>query len=369
MSSVSVVTNALRLRGFRRPVSAAEILHPALGARVREYAYLVGIGFVALGIGAAALTFARGEAHGVTLDRRAADAVRAPVSAAQAGVIGTLVAPALVEPAVPTRLVYQLSDARAGAPLTDIVVSQPSTRAAGAQGVRGLGEGQPLHVVILSRDLHQFQHVHPQPSGAPGEYALDVTFPAEGEYVLFAEFERRDGQTVLLTDRLRAGSPSGSRPAALEEDRVPKSVGGVRVALPGTGNLRSGAEVVLTFRLEDAATGEPLRSVLPYLGAPAQVVIATPDGASFAHVRGEVPDGSAQSGQASHGAAPVALVSPVPPVAPGTSGDHTAAVGYGPEIPFHCRFPAPGLYKVWGQFQIHEGHVITADFVIRIGAA
>jgi uncharacterized cupredoxin-like copper-binding protein len=61
MSSVSVVTNALRLRRFSRPATAAAILHPPLRERVAEYAYLVGIALVALAIGAAALTFARGQ--------------------------------------------------------------------------------------------------------------------------------------------------------------------------------------------------------------------------------------------------------------------------------------------------------------------
>src|SRR5699024_10190683 len=40
MSSVSVVTNALRLRRFRQPDTAEEILNPSLRARVGEYAYL-----------------------------------------------------------------------------------------------------------------------------------------------------------------------------------------------------------------------------------------------------------------------------------------------------------------------------------------
>src|SRR6266545_3717486 len=61
MSSVSVVTNALRLRGFKRPESAEAILHPSLGERIAEYAYLVAIAFVALAVGAAALYFARSE--------------------------------------------------------------------------------------------------------------------------------------------------------------------------------------------------------------------------------------------------------------------------------------------------------------------
>jgi Cu+-exporting ATPase len=58
MSSVSVVTNALRLRGFKQPDSASAILHPPLRERVSEYAYLSGIAVVAVAIGAAALFFA-----------------------------------------------------------------------------------------------------------------------------------------------------------------------------------------------------------------------------------------------------------------------------------------------------------------------
>ena len=52
MSSVSVLTNALRLRRFRRPASAGEILHPPLRARIGQYAYLVGVAVVALSLGA-----------------------------------------------------------------------------------------------------------------------------------------------------------------------------------------------------------------------------------------------------------------------------------------------------------------------------
>jgi len=58
MSSVSVVTNALRLRGFRRPESVEAIAHPPLRARLGEVAYLGGIAVVALAIGAAAIAFA-----------------------------------------------------------------------------------------------------------------------------------------------------------------------------------------------------------------------------------------------------------------------------------------------------------------------
>jgi Cu+-exporting ATPase len=58
MSSVSVVTNALRLRRFRPPASAHEILHPPLRERIGEYAYLAVIALIALTIGALALAYA-----------------------------------------------------------------------------------------------------------------------------------------------------------------------------------------------------------------------------------------------------------------------------------------------------------------------
>ncbi|MBX6770643.1 MAG: heavy metal translocating P-type ATPase [Chloroflexi bacterium] len=55
MSSVSVVTNSLRLRGFQRPRDVEEIRHPPLRLRLAGWAYLAAIGLIALAIGLAAL--------------------------------------------------------------------------------------------------------------------------------------------------------------------------------------------------------------------------------------------------------------------------------------------------------------------------
>jgi Cu+-exporting ATPase len=55
MSSVSVVSNALRLRNFRRPASVQEILHRPVSERIREGGFLAGIALVAIAIGAGAL--------------------------------------------------------------------------------------------------------------------------------------------------------------------------------------------------------------------------------------------------------------------------------------------------------------------------
>lgn len=66
MSSVSVVSNALRLRGFKRPASVEAILHPPRVERIREWAYLAGIGIIALTIGAFAIWI--GNTYGMDMD-------------------------------------------------------------------------------------------------------------------------------------------------------------------------------------------------------------------------------------------------------------------------------------------------------------
>jgi len=66
MSSVSVVTNALRLRGFRPAASVQEILHPPLRARIADWGYLAAIAILALAIGAGALWLSERSGMGVS---------------------------------------------------------------------------------------------------------------------------------------------------------------------------------------------------------------------------------------------------------------------------------------------------------------
>jgi len=63
MSSLSVVTNALRLRRFRPASSVRALLHPSWRERLGEYAYLTGIAVAALAVGALALALASRGGH------------------------------------------------------------------------------------------------------------------------------------------------------------------------------------------------------------------------------------------------------------------------------------------------------------------
>jgi len=325
MSSVSVVTNALRLRGFRRPASPRAILHPPLRERIRAYAYLGGIALVALAIGAGALILSGGSDMSNN-HMGNMEAMAPAIPAAEAGVRGTLQAPATIEPGRPVHLTYRLTQARDGAPFADIAISHE----------------EPMHLIVVSRDLVQFQHIHPQPTGVPGEYAVDATFPVSGTYFLYNQFSRHNGQEVLLSDMLTAGAPSAEG-GRLAVDRTPKVIDDVRVALEGAGALAAGQDATLTFRLEDARTGDGLSNLRPYLGAAAHVAILSEDAQTFVHTHGESPS--------------MAMA--------GADGAPSAGT-YGPDIAFHNTFPMPGLYKVWGQFATSDGQVVTADFVVPV---
>ncbi len=323
MSSVSVVTNALRLRGFKRPANAQAILHPPLAEKVREYAYLAGIAVVALAIGALSLRLSQPEhASGMGM-------TEAVMTAREAGLQVALSAPPAIAPKENVALSYQLTDQRSGAPLTDVVVSHE----------------EPLHLIAVSRDLTQFMHRHPAATGKPGEYSLDTLFPTSGTYVLYNEFQRASGQTVVQRDELTVGAPS-TEGARLTEDRAPKTLDHARVGLRGPETVRAGQEARFTFRLDDPETGKGLTDLQPYLGEPAHVVILSEDAQTFVHTHGEAQ--AASGAGDSHG------------------GMEKSGTVYGPEIAFHHTFTAPGLYKIWGQFKAHDGHVLTADFVVRV---
>ncbi|WP_103380865.1 heavy metal translocating P-type ATPase [Pseudonocardia dioxanivorans] len=336
MSSVSVVTNALRLRGFRRPGSAQEILRPSLRERTGRWSYFAAVAAVALLVGAGLTALSRTDAarrgmngtlawsQAVGMPMRtdmsvmmAADVE--PFDAHRAGLDVDISAPG-ARAGVPTRVSVRVTaDA---APVDDIALSHEAW----------------THLIVTRSDLGTFAHVHPVPTGVPGELAVDVVFPTGGSYALHAEF-RRQGELASVLARSEvdvAGDP-------VEQERVlpgPREtvVDGVRVGLRG--DVVAGEASDLTVTLADAATGRPLDDLQPYLAAPAHVVTLRADGRGFAHGHAEVIDADGD---------PVLAT-------PGTR--------YGPELGFHPRLPAPGTYRMWVQVRVADGRVLTAPFTV-----
>ena len=140
MSSVSVVSNAQRLRRFGRPASADEIVHPPLRARLGQYGYLTtaAAAAIAVGIGLTAASYTstaqRGMNGTLAWTESAGMPMRptmstmmtteiAPVDAAEAGVHVQLSVPAGTRPGLPARVVVTVTDARTGRPVGDLALT------------------------------------------------------------------------------------------------------------------------------------------------------------------------------------------------------------------------------------------------------
>jgi Cu+-exporting ATPase len=340
MSSVSVLTNALRLRRFRRPDTAAEILHPPLRARIGQYAYLAGVAVIALVLGISLTAVSRMDfaqhgmngqlawAQGTGMPMRPAMSVMMTADvpatdAADAGLDVRLDLPADVRPGQPTRLVATIVDASTGSPIEDLTRSHEAW----------------MHLIATRADLGTFAHIHPQPTGQPGQLAVDIIFPTAGRYIINTEF-RRQGQLADVHDRQMI-TIAGAAPAPVVAAGGPGSVivDGVRVRLDG--DAVTGGVSDLRFTVTDALTDQAVDDLQPYLAAAGHIVIMRADGQTFAHEHAEVTDADGR---------PVFAL-------PGTT--------FGPELDIHAEFPTVGIYRLWAQFRLADGGLITAPFTLR----
>ncbi|WP_169953688.1 heavy metal translocating P-type ATPase [Microbispora sp. H11081] len=323
MSSVSVVTNALRLRRFRPGVAVS---------RLADWRYLAGIALLALAVGAGFTALSRTEAaqrgmNGVLawaqdtgMPMRPAMSVMMtaetePVPADDAGVRMDITVPPDVTPGVPATIRIRLTDPATRRPIDDVVRSHEAW----------------MHFIATRSDLGTFTHAHPQPAGRPGEFSVRLTFPTAGRYLVNAEFRRRGEMTdVVDHQEILIGRPesfiTAETTAPSPREQV---VGGLRVTLDG--EAEAGGRSDLTFRFADASTGKPVSGLRPYLAAPGHVVIMPLDGEGFAHEHAEAEDDQGR---------PIFAL-------PGQT--------FGPELGLHARFPRPGLYRLWGQFRDAQG--------------
>ena len=83
--------------------------------------------------------------------------------AADAGLDVRLDLPADVRPGQPTRLVATISTPH-GHPVEDLTRSHEAW----------------MHLIATRADLGTFAHIHPEPTGQPGQLAVHITFPTAG---------------------------------------------------------------------------------------------------------------------------------------------------------------------------------------------
>lgn len=199
-----------------------------------------------------------------------------------------------------------------------------------------------LHLLMVSKDLSWFAHEHPELS-ADGTMALDFTFPAGGDYVLYSDFRPAGATGQVIHKPIKVAGPSSATKPLVQDDlSKAKTIAGHQVRLKAS-SLTAGDNVRLDFVI--VKDGKPVTDLAPYLGAQGHCVIISQDGSKFLHSHPD--DGGAHdhaAGTADH----------AHPKTPG-------------QVTFATQFPVPGLYKIWGQF-LHGNEMIIADFVVDVAA-
>lgn len=220
-----------------------------------------------------------------------------------------------------------------------------------------LAHEKPMHLLIVSSDLAEFEHIHPEPQ-ADGSYQVKFAFPSDGTYQLYADYTPRDAAQVVDKFEVKVNGTTRAAVPLTEDKTLTKTVDGLAVTMTPDKPLRAGAEVMLNFQVNDAASGKPAADLQKYLGEMAHFVIISQDLKEFLHAHpmaggaghdegmkheGMKHDDGMKHGGVKHNAGPV------------------------PTVSAHTTFPTAGLYKVWAQFQ-RGGKVITVPFVVRVGA-
>jgi hypothetical protein len=217
---------------------------------------------------------------------------------------------------------------------------------------------KPMHLLIVSTDLAEFYHVHPEPF-PDGSYRVQHTFPSGGDYKLYADFTPSNAQQMVERVDLKVAGPERAKVALIPDTRFEKSVDGLKVVMKPDGKLEAGKDVMLNFQAFDAASGTSATDLQNYLGELAHLVIISEDMVDFVHAHpmstGEPMEEMEMDKQNDHNSDGHSHSSETKdPGKPSAS-----------EVSAHTSFPRAGLYKLWAQFQ-RGGRVISVPFIVNI---
>jgi hypothetical protein len=203
-----------------------------------------------------------------------------------------------------------------------------------------------LHLIVVSRDLAVFQHLHPAMS-PDGTWSTPLTLPTGGGYRVFADFATAAGPATADADISALGPTAPAR--ALPKAAPVARTGPFTVALDLAARRQAeGWAMKLGFTV--TRDGKAVRDLEPYLGAGGHLVAVRAGSLTYAHVH---PGGDAMAGMGMAGS--------------GMAGSGMAGSGMaGPgRIGFDATLAAGGRWRLFMQFQ-QAGVVRTATFTLDL---
>jgi hypothetical protein len=176
-----------------------------------------------------------------------------------------------------------------------------------------------LHLIVLSRNLVDYLHVHPVMDEA-GHWSVDLPARAPGSYRVFADFQPTGAENLTLGTDITV--PGAAASVALPAPSTRSSVDGYTVTMAGT---PARGEAELSFTVEHA--GRVVHTD-PYLGAAGHLVAIREGDLAYLHVHPHEDDST-------------------------------------PVVTFTGEFPTAGTYRLFLDFS-HHGVVRTASFTVHV---
>jgi hypothetical protein len=230
--------------------------------------------------------------------------------------------PALVQPATPFTMTLTVRHPRTGETVSAFE----------------LVHDMWFHLFIVSRDMQEFQHLHPdmQPDGS---WTIDVVLPDAGGYEVLSEFVPVGGLPQFITRSLTTAGGTDTAVARPELSKSFQTAAGDLTALLRMSPEQpvAGAPTQIVYTLTDTASGQPVENLEPYLGAFGHSFVVREGLTDYVHTH---------------------------PVGDETRLSRPRARG-GPDVVFDVVFGQPGRYRAWTQFQ-RNGQVRTVSFTFDV---
>ncbi|HRJ33896.1 MAG TPA: hypothetical protein PKY51_10105 [Fimbriimonadaceae bacterium] len=223
-------------------------------------------------------------------------------------------------------------EAKAGEP-TNLKLQVTDTKSGKAQTAFDVAHEKKFHLLIASKDLNWFLHEHPSMAD-DGTWSIPIKFPAGGDYWIYGDVAPTGKGSRVLITQVKVSGPAPTWDTKLKLT-TSSSDGGLKGELKALdAPIPIGKKTTLEVRLTEEATGKPAGDTVKWLGAAGHMMIFHKDGMTVVH---------------SH---------------PAEDKENEELVKSG-IVRFSGRFPKPGIYKVYAQFE-WRGAVRTLGFGIEV---
>ncbi len=194
-----------------------------------------------------------------------------------------------------------------------------------------------MHLIIVDESLTYFEHIHPEQN--MNIFTITTTFPENGRYHLYTDFQPLGAIEQQMGFTLTVGEEGNKKP--LTTEKYSDEVDGYIVALQKdefrAKELSLGNKKIV-FTIKDK-NENPITSLKPYLASFGHLVMINTSTYDYLHVH------------------PFSLIAPQKEATSGPTVEFLPLGLYGPI--------KPGIYRVFAQFN-PDNKLITTDFTIRV---